>query len=44
MLVLVGASLTGLRRLPLGPLEKWSHALAGAVVAGSGMAIIFLGL
>jgi hypothetical protein len=34
----------GLARLPLGRLERWSHALAGAVIAASGLAVIFLGL
>ena len=44
MVGLVVLALLGVKRLPLGPLERWSHALAGAVVAASGMAIIFLGL
>jgi nickel/cobalt transporter (NicO) family protein len=44
MLVLVLAGHTGLRRLPLGPLERWSHAMAGAVIMASGLAIVFLGL
>ncbi len=44
MVTLVVLGLYGVKRLPLGPLERWSHALAGSVVAASGMAIIFLGL
>jgi hypothetical protein len=34
----------GLRRLPLAPLARWDHALAGGIIAASGLAIIFLGL
>jgi sulfite exporter TauE/SafE len=34
----------GTLRLPLGSLERWSHALAGSVIALSGLAVIFLGL
>ena len=34
----------GLVRLPLGRLEPWSHAVAGAVVTASGLAVVFLGL
>ena len=41
-LVLVGHS--GLSRLPLGRLERWAHAMAGAVVTASGLAVILLGL
>jgi threonine/homoserine/homoserine lactone efflux protein len=41
-LVLVGHA--GLARLPLGRLERWAHAMAGAVVMGSGLAVIYLGL
>ncbi len=41
-LVLLGTE--GLRRLPLGGLERWAHAMAGAVIAASGLAMIFLGL
>jgi hypothetical protein len=44
MAVLVLAAHAGLQRLPLGPLERWSHAAAGAVIAASGLAILFLGL
>jgi len=41
-LVLLGAE--GLKRLRLGMMERWAHTLAGAVIAASGLAIIFLGL
>ncbi|MHC4957700.1 MAG: sulfite exporter TauE/SafE family protein [Planctomycetota bacterium] len=35
---------TGLRRVPSPLTERWSHALAGAVIAASGAAILTLGL
>jgi hypothetical protein len=44
MLGLTAAALVGAKELRLGPLERWSHALAGTVVAASGLAILFLGL
>ena len=44
MLVLVRLALAGMRWLPLERLERWSHALAGGVIAASGLAIVFLGL
>ncbi len=44
MLAITLAGYLGLARLRLGRLERWSHALAGAVVASSGLAVIFLGL
>jgi nickel/cobalt exporter len=44
MVSLTAAALAGASRLRLGPLERWSHALAGFVVAVSGLAILFLGL
>jgi nickel/cobalt transporter (NicO) family protein len=37
-------ALAGLTRLNFGRLERWSHAMAGAVIALSGAAVIFLGL
>jgi nickel/cobalt transporter (NicO) family protein len=37
-------ALTGLTRLPFGRLERWSHAMAGDVIALSGAAVLFLGL
>jgi sulfite exporter TauE/SafE len=44
MLALVLAGHAGLARLPLGRLERWAHAMAGAVVLASGVAVVFLGL
>lgn len=41
-LVLLGAE--GLKRLRLTAMERWAHAMAGVVIAASGLAIIFLGL
>lgn len=35
---------SGLTRLPFGRLERWSHAMAGAVISLSGAAVLFLGL
>jgi sulfite exporter TauE/SafE len=44
MLTVVLVSAWGVRRIPLGPLERFSHALAGAAICFSGLAIQFLGL
>jgi nickel/cobalt transporter (NicO) family protein len=44
MLALVALMYLGVTRLPLGMLERWSHALAGGIIASSGLAILFLGL
>lgn len=44
MLALVLAGHAGLAGLPLGRLERWAHAMAGAVVLASGLAVVFLGL
>ncbi len=44
MMIVVMASLKGLNLLPLGRVERFSHALAGATIALSGLAIQFLGL
>ena len=44
MVVLVNVALAGVRRLPLAAFERWSHALAGGVIASSGLAVILLGL
>ncbi|MBI5434796.1 MAG: sulfite exporter TauE/SafE family protein [Planctomycetes bacterium] len=44
MLVLVGLAHAGVERLELQRLERWAHALAGGVIAGSGLAVLFLGL
>jgi len=40
MLLIVAAGLKGLRTLRLGRLERWSHVIAGAVVAASGAAVL----
>ncbi|MDZ7291347.1 MAG: sulfite exporter TauE/SafE family protein [candidate division KSB1 bacterium] len=44
MLVIVLTAKAGIARLPFGPLEKYSHAIAGATIALCGIAIRFLGL
>lgn len=44
MLAITGLMVAGAARLPLGPLERWSHALAGGVIASSAGAVLFLGL
>jgi hypothetical protein len=44
MLALVLVGHAGLARLPLGPLERWSHAMAGGVIVASGLAVALLGL
>jgi len=44
MLAATAVGLAGMRRLPLGPIEKWGHTVAGATVAASGLAVIALGL
>ena len=47
LLRMLGATallLAGVSRLPLGSLARWSHALAGGVIAASGLAILLLGL
>jgi sulfite exporter TauE/SafE len=36
--------LVGLKHLDLGPLERWSHAAAGAVIACSGLAALWFSL
>jgi hypothetical protein len=44
---MVGATLVGLKGLKmlnLGPLERWSHVLAGCVIAAAGLSVIYLGL
>jgi hypothetical protein len=44
---MVGATLAGyegLKFVRLGPLEKWSHVVAGSVIAAAGLSVIFLGL
>lgn len=44
MVALVALGLAGFERLRLGALERWAHALAGIVIASSGLTVIFLGL
>lgn len=38
------AGLQGLKMLKLGPLEQWSHVIAGCVIAAAGLSVIYLGL
>ena len=44
MLVIVGAAYSGLARLRWSSLERWSHSLAGGVIATTGLAVLFAGL
>lgn len=44
MLAATCMGLVGISKLPLGALEKWVHAMAGAAIATSGAAVITLGL
>lgn len=44
MLAAVALATWGVRMLPLGQLERWSHAMAGGAVAACACAILFLGL
>jgi sulfite exporter TauE/SafE len=44
MLALVALAHAGFERLALRRLERWSHALAGGVIAASGFAVLALGL
>jgi hypothetical protein len=44
MLALVAAAYAGVRVLPLERMERWTHSLAGAVIAASGLAVIYGGL
>lgn len=44
MLVAVLLLRAGVERLPLAGLSRWSHALAGSVIALSGLAVLFLGV
>ena len=43
MLAVVALFWFGLRRLPLGPLERYSHAAAGVVILVAGIGMVFLG-
>ena len=44
MTAVVALGLIGVRRMALGPLARFSHALAGGAVAMSGSAIVFVGV
>lgn len=44
MLALVAMACLGLRCLPLARFDRWAHALAGGVIALSGMLVLGLGL
>jgi len=44
MLALVTAFWLGLKRIPLGPLERFGHTIAGAVIALAGAGMVFFGL
>jgi nickel/cobalt exporter len=44
MLTIIAFSSWGLRFVKLGPLERYAHALAGAAILLSGLAVRFLGL
>jgi hypothetical protein len=44
---MVGATMAGyegLKLVKLGPLERWSHVIAGGVIAAAGLSVIYLGL
>ena len=44
MLAITAAAVLGVAKLPLGPLQRWAHAMAGGVIALSASAMLFLGL
>ncbi len=44
MIVVTALGLAGLNRISFGGLERYSHAMAGLMVAASGGAVLFLGL
>ncbi|MDX2435454.1 MAG: sulfite exporter TauE/SafE family protein [Acidobacteriota bacterium] len=44
MIGAVMAGYEGLKFVRLGPLERWSHVMAGCVIAAAGLSIIYLGL
>ena len=44
MLALVGAAYAGVRVLPLDRFDRWAHSIAGAVIALSGLGVLFAGL
>ena len=43
MLAIVTAFWFGLKRVPLGPLERYGHVIAGAIIAIAGAGMVFLG-
>jgi len=47
LISMIGATLAGyegLKLVSLGPLERWSHVVAGCVIAAAGLSVIYLGL
>ena len=44
MMVIVFVTSTGIKLIPMKKMEKYSHALAGAIILFSGLGIQFLGL
>ena len=44
MLLIVLVSIYGINILPVGKFEKYSHALAGAIIFISGLSVQFMGL
>ncbi len=44
MVAIVAAAVTGMKHVRFAPLEKWAEAIAGGVVAASGLAVLFLGI
>ncbi|UCH11389.1 MAG: hypothetical protein JSU61_05740 [Fidelibacterota bacterium] len=44
MMATVGLAMAGIQRLPLGSLERYTHALAGGALTLSGLAVTLLGL
>ena len=44
MTALVSLAASGTRNLRLGFLERWSHSLAGLLMAASGLAVLFAGI
>ena len=44
MMVVVYVTSTGIKLIPMKKMEKYSHAIAGAIILFSGLGIQFLGL
>lgn len=44
MVGIVAAAVMGMSHVRFAPLEKWAEAIAGGVVAASGLAVLFLGI